>query len=54
MFLSMCLGVSPSSSIIETGAGVLFRGLIEAVLLVEGRDFLVMLCVCVNMKIGKV
>lgn len=44
MFLSMCLGVSPSSSSIDAGAGVLFRGASEAVLLVKGMDFLVMLC----------
>lgn len=44
MFLSMCLGVSPSSSSIEAGAGVLLRGASEAVLLVKGRDFVVMLC----------
>lgn len=44
IFLSMCRGVSPSSSSIDAGAGVLFRGASDAVLLVEGRDFLVMLC----------
>lgn len=45
MFMSMCLGVSPSSNGIEAGAGVLvFLNTAEAVLfLVAGRDFLVIL-----------
>lgn len=45
MFISMCLGVSPSSNSTEAEAGVLFLGATEAVLLfVEGSDFLVILC----------
>lgn len=45
MFLSMCLGVSPSSNSNEAEARVLFLGATEAVLLfVEGGNFLVILC----------
>lgn len=45
MFMSMCLGVSPSSNSIEDGAGVfVLLSTAEAVLLfVAGRDFLVIL-----------
>lgn len=45
MFMSMCLGVSPSSNSIEAGAGVfIFLSTAETVLLlVAGRDFLVIL-----------
>lgn len=45
MFLSMCLGVSPSSNSMEAGPGVLAFLTTEDVVLLEvaGRDFLVML-----------
>lgn len=44
MFLSMCLGVSPSSNSTEAEARVLFLGATEAVLLFVEGNFLVILC----------